>query len=108
MRMTDVTYNVSMGNQDRSIDSMMDRGANGGYAGADCCLLAQCSPPCFADVTGLGNHTISNLPIGTYAGHVETQRGPAVLIMHQYAGYHKGKSIHSAGQWEHHGLKVED
>ena len=107
-KLHNVQYNVTLGNQDRSQHSLMDRGANGGYAGADCRLLAQHSPPRYADVTGIGDHTITNLQIGTYAGVVDSQHGPIVLIMHQYAGYGKGKSIHAAGQWEHYGHTVDD
>ena len=61
-----------------------------------------------ADVAGIEDHTITNLRIGTVAGLIQTQRGPIIGIMHQYAIYGKGKSIHSSPQLEHYGIKVDD
>ena len=106
---SEVHYKVTVGEQIRRIiASLMDRGANGGFAGADCILLEQSFPLRYADVTGAGNKQINHLPLGTYAGKVMSHKGPVILIMHQYAGFHKGKSIHSAGQWEHRGHQVDD
>ena len=51
---SDKLYNIALGKQIHSIGSMMDRGANGGFAGADCRLLAHHSPMQYADVTGIG------------------------------------------------------
>ena len=39
---------------------------------------------------------------------VQTQRGSVVCIMHQYAIYGKGKTIHSSPQLEHFGNLVDD
>ena len=101
-------YSVSLGQRTRSVASLMDRGANGGFAGADCRLIEQHSPTRYADVTGVGDKKVCHLPLGTYAGLVQSHKGSIILIMHQYAGYHKGKTIHSAGQWEHNGHVVDD
>ena len=60
------------------------------------------------DVQGIDNHQITNIPIVTAAGVVNTQRGEVILIMHQYAYIPNGKTIHSAGQLEHHGIRVDD
>ena len=38
-----------------------------------------------ADVAGIEDHTITNLRIGSVAGLIQTQRGPIIGIMHQYA-----------------------
>ena len=108
INMHNVQYEVSMGDLTRIVASLLDRGANGGLAGADCRLLEQCTPMRYADVTGAGDKKIHKLPIGNYAGLTVTNKGPVILIMNQYAGFHKGKTIHSAGQWEHHGIKVDD
>ncbi len=103
-----VQLNVSLGNLTRAIASLMDRGANGGLAGADCRLLEQCTPMRYADVTGAGDKKIHQLPLGNYAGLAHSNKGPVILIMHQYAGFHQGKTIHSAGQWEHFGNTIDD
>ena len=62
----------------------------------------------FADVRGIANHEVTNLPISTVAGLVESHLGPVILLMHQYAYYGKGKTIHSAVQLEHYGNIVQD
>ena len=51
-----------------------------------------------ANVTGIGDSALTNLPLVTTAGLVETYHGPAIIILHQYAHYGKGHTIHSAGQ----------
>ena len=68
-----------------SIGSLIDRGAKGGLAGADVCMLdytEQC-----ADITGVGQASINALPLVTCAGTVHMTYGPIVLIMHLYAYY---------------------
>ena len=58
-----------------------------------------------ANVTGIEDHTVQGLPI---AGLVETQKGKVIVILHQYAIYGKGKTIHSSAQLEFHGNNVCD
>jgi len=88
------------------VASLVDRGANGGMAGADVRLLETGEQ--FADVRGIANHEVTNLPISTVAGLVESHLGPVILLMHQYAYFGKGKTIHSALQLEHYGNIVND
>ena len=51
-----------------------------------------------ANVTGIRESIIQNFSLAFVAGLVDTQRGPAVVIMNQYASYGKGHTIHSASQ----------
>jgi hypothetical protein len=44
----------------------------------------------------------------TAAGFVQTHRGPAIVFMHQYAGYGKGHTIHSTAQIRAFGTQVHD
>ena len=60
------------------------------------------------DVQGIDNHQLTNIPIVTAAGIVETQKGPITLIMNQYAHVKHGKTIHSSAQWEVNGILVDD
>ena len=103
---TDVKYSIS--NLERATSSLMDRGANGGLLGADARVICLLEPPRTADVSGLADHSVTDLRIGTAAGVVNTHRGPACIIMHQYAIYGKGKTIHSCGQWENNGHTIDD
>ena len=60
-----------------------------------------------ADVSGIADKAVENLPIATCAGLVESTTGPIVVIMHQYAHYGKGKTIHSVNQLLHFGVEVD-
>ena len=83
----------------------MDGGANGGMSGADVRLLETGYDT--ADVSGIADNAVQNLPIATCAGLVESTTGPIVVIMHQYAHYGKGKMIHSVNQLLHFGVQVD-
>ena len=62
-----------------------------------------------ADVTGVDDHSVNNLPIVNCAGIVDSTNGLVIVVMNQYA-YHAGTSrtIHSAGQIEHYKNRVDD
>ena len=52
------------------------------------------------DIQGIDNHQMTNVHIGTVAGLVNTNKGPVILIMHQYALVGRGHSIHSPSHWK--------
>ena len=81
-------YHVAAGKLDRKKGSLIDRGANGGMIGSDARFLAGTGR--FADVSGIADHTVENIEIGTAAGLVRTQNGPVIVLMHQYANYGQG------------------
>ena len=51
-------------------------------------------------VTGIDNHELPGLDIVTCAALLHTNHGKVVLIMHEYAYYGRGNTIHSLGQIE--------
>ena len=51
-------------------------------------------------VTGIGNHELPGLDIVTCAALLHTNHGKVILIMHEYAYYGRGNTIHSPGQIE--------
>ena len=75
--------------------SLIDRGANGGLAGSDLRILERA-----VSVTGIANHGLPGLDIVTCATLLHTNHGKVVLIMHEYAYYGRGNTIHSPGQIE--------
>jgi hypothetical protein len=87
--------------------ALVDRGANGGLAGADVRQLHQ-HPSRKVDIQGIDNHRLPGIPIVTAAAVVQSQKGPLVLIMNQCAGIGKGQTIHSSAQLESHGVTVDD
>ena len=51
-------------------------------------------------VTGIDNHELPGLDIVTCAALLHTNHGKVVLVMHEYACYGRGNTIHSPGQIE--------
>ena len=78
--------------------SLIDRGANGGLAGSDVRILERTGRT--VSVTGIDNHELPRLDIVTCAALLHTNHGKVVLIMHEYAYYGRGNTIHSPGQIE--------
>jgi hypothetical protein len=85
----------------------MDGGANGGMTGSDVRIIST-SDFHKANVSGIGDSTILNLPLVTAAGYVQTPCGPVIVLMHQYAHYGKGHTIHSATQLRSFGVHVHE
>ena len=95
LNMAHITYWCSQAISD-SIRSLIDGGANGRLPGTDVCMLKH-TKQC-ADTTGVAQASINEHPLLTCAGMVHMTQGPIILIMHQYAYYGKGSTVHSIGQ----------
>jgi hypothetical protein len=102
----DITYAVSKV-QRKSGESLVDRGANGGLAGADMRVIAT-SPHRAVHVEGIDNHQVRDVPIVTAGGVLQTTMGEVIGIFHQYAHINKGASIHSSVQLEAYKQDVND
>ena len=88
------------------LGTLVDSGANGGMSGEDVRVLETSLNT--ADVTGIAQNEVSDLPISTVAGLIQTASGPVIGIFHQYAHYGKGKTIHSANQLRDFGIIIND
>ena len=100
-----VTYSVDKHHMDKP-GSLIDRGANGGVAGADVRVIA--STHRAVNVQGISEHQVTDLKIVTAGGVVQTQRGPVITTFNQYAHIGMGKTIHSSVQLEEFGLEVNE
>jgi hypothetical protein len=69
-----VQYDLSRHETSLPLSSLMDGGANGGMTGSDVRIISS-SDFHRAHVTGIGESTISDLPLVTAAGFVQTHRG---------------------------------
>ena len=85
---------------------LIDRGANGGLAGADMRVLHTTSRK--INIVGIGDHELTGLNVVTAATLLDTQKGPIIGVFHEYAHLGKGRSIHAAGQLEWFHSKVDD
>jgi hypothetical protein len=104
---TNIQYHVqSYSLAGSSPGSLIDGGANGGFAGSDVRLIELTSDR--ADVSGIRTSVIKDLDIGTVAGLIETTSGPIIGIFHQYAYHGQGKTIHAPNQFRAFDIKVND
>ena len=85
---------------------LIDRGANGGLAGAD--MRAIHTTPRKINIVGIDDHELTGLNVVTAATLLDTQKGPIIGVFHEYAHLGKGRSIHAAGQMEWFNCKVDD
>ena len=85
---------------------LIDRGANGGLAGADMKVIH--TTPRKINNVGIDDHELTGLNVVTAAALLDTQKGPIIGIFHEYAHLGKGKSIHASGQMEWFNCQVDD
>ena len=91
------TYHISK-HSAASYGSLVDRGANGGLAGADICVLERTGQN--VSVTGIDDHEITGLDIVTCVALILTNHGKANMLIHESAYYGRGNAIHSPCQNE--------
>ena len=85
---------------------LFDRGANGVVCGKDVRTISLSDKT--LNVTGMDDHGICNLRIGTFRGVIPTQMGPVIAIFNQAAHNPTGKTIISCFQCEDNGLEIHD
>ena len=85
---------------------MVDRGANGGLAGADMGIIQKTDRK--INIVGIDDHKLTGLEVVTAVALFDTQNGPVIGIFHEYAHLGKGRSIQAAGQMEWFNCKVDD
>jgi hypothetical protein len=96
-----VTYSISSHQCSNDRGALIDRGANGGIAGSDVCIIEKVlesnDETRTVDVCGIDNHgELTSIPIVNDGGVVLSQHGKVIAIMNQYAYTGRSKSIHSS------------
>ena len=72
---------------------LVDRGANGGLAGSDMCVIHR---TCYKiNIQGIDNHEVTGLDVVTAATPLNTSQGKVIGIFNEYTYLRKGSSIHS-------------
>ena len=85
---------------------LIDRGANGGLAGADMRVIH--TNPRKINIVGIDDHELTGLNVVIAATLLDTQKGPIIGVFHEYAQLGKGRSIHAAGRMEWFNCQVDD
>ena len=91
------TYHISK-HSASSYGSLVDRRANGGLAGADVRVLERTGRK--VSVTGIDDHELPGLDIVTCVALIQTNQCKVNMLMHEYAYYGRGNTIHSPCQIE--------
>jgi hypothetical protein len=77
---------------------LVDKGANGRWAGVDVKVLIKIVRK--VNISGIDNHELTGLDMVTCASMYETNHGRVIEILHEYAYFGHGRSIHSSAQME--------
>jgi hypothetical protein len=85
---------------------IVDGGANRGISGSDVVVL--CKTTFTADVTGIANNTLQQVPVCTVAGVIQTQHGTSVGVFYQSAHHCTDNTNHSVSQLRHFCTIVDD
>ena len=99
------TYSIHQ-HQSKPSGALIDGGANGGLSGSDVRVLSETLNS--ADVTGIGEKSLVNLPLCTVGAVIDTHKGPIIGVFNQYAHYGKGQTVHSVNQLKHFGIIIDD
>jgi hypothetical protein len=110
VKMADLTtYRVSSIRHLDMTGTLVNQGANGGIAGSYCHVIeVNDQPQRFVNVEGIDGHVMTKRQLVTAGAVTETNRGPVILIMNQYAHSGKGHSIHSSPQLEWNQVDIDD
>jgi hypothetical protein len=60
------------------------------------------------DIRGIDCHQCTNIDIGMVGGVIQSQKGPIIGIMHQYALLNEGSTIYYPCQFEWYKNEVND
>ena len=71
--------------------ALIDRGSNGGVAGADMRII-EYHPFQKVDIVGAANHKTTDIRLCTAGGLTQTNIGPTILIFHRYAALGTGRA----------------
>jgi hypothetical protein len=73
-----ISYHIQSASRQNALGALIDGGANGGMSGCDVRVIEQTLQS--ADVTGLAQHSVKDLPIATVAAVLNTSRGNIIGI----------------------------
>ena len=86
--------------------ALIDRGANGCIAGSDMRLVESTGQT--IDLSGIDDHTVTNLPVVSAGGITRTPTGDVIIIVNQAAYMPEGRTILSTVQLEHYKIRVDE
>ena len=100
------SYHVSASQHSDNTGALINHGKNGSITGADCHVIEAMNH--FINVEDIDNHVMEKCSMVMAGEITNSNRGPVILIMNQYAPVGKGTSIHSLPQMEWYNVQVDD
>ena len=88
--------------------ALVDRGENGIVAGADYVWIGGPDTPRYVNITGMDNHQLTDIRIGTVGALAQSNYGKVILIFHEAAHVGRNQTILSAIQMTHYYNRVDD
>ena len=70
--------------------ALIDRGANGIVAGANCVWIGGPDTPRYINITSMDNHQLTGIRIGTVGALARSNYGKVILMFHESA--HVGRN----------------
>jgi hypothetical protein len=103
-----MTYHISASHLQEH-GALVDHGTNGGIAGANCCIIKTADQAeHYVNIKGIGDHVIAKRCLVSVGAVTQSNQGPVIVLMHQYALVEDGMSIHSSLQKEWNQVSVDD
>ena len=99
INMHSCTYRISA-HERNSAAPLLDRGSNGG--------VIHMHPHMKVNIEGIDRHQITDIPLATIGGVVNSSVGPVVIVLPFYALIGKGATIMCPGQFEYYRQRVDD
>ena len=79
--------------------ALVDKGAYGIVAGADCVWIGGPDRPRYVNITGMDNHQLTDVRVGTVGALAQSNYGKVILIFHKAAHVGRNQTILSAIRW---------
>ena len=100
VNMHKIAYHISSYESCGASSPLVNRGSNGGVAGADVQIL-HLHPHMKVNIEGIDCHQLVDIPLATVGGVVKTSIVPAIVVLPYFAHTGKGATIIFPGQMEH-------
>ncbi len=90
------TYHISASHFQEH-GALVDHGTNGGIAGADCWVIKTANQvEHYINIKGIGDHVIAKQCLVSVGAITQSNGGPVIILINQYALVEDGTSIHSS------------
>jgi hypothetical protein len=103
-----VTYHISASHF-KEHGALVHHDANGGIAGANWQVIQRADQAeHYINIKGIGDYIIAKRHLVSMGAITQSNQGPVIVLMHQYALMEDGMSIHLSPQMDWNQVSVDD